>query len=71
MRLAVLTLTCEREVDMVAGDFNGASWRRKPGPQQQLDSTLEEKIENAKLPVPPRPSQLWGPKRSGLMSAAA
>ena len=34
---------------MVAGEFNGASWRR----DQQFDSTLDEAFKNVKLPVPP------------------
>ena len=40
------------DVDMVAGDFNGASWRRNSAPDQQFDSTLEEAFKNAKLFVP-------------------
>ena len=40
--LAVRTMVIQEGVDMVAGDFDGASWRRRPGPDQQHDSTLEE-----------------------------
>ena len=59
---------------MVAGDFNGANWRRKLGPQQQLDSTLEETFKSAKLPVHPA-SHRCGGAREGVpgecvMSAA-
>ena len=60
MRLAVRTLVCERKVDIVAGDLSGTSWRRKSGPQQQLDSTLEETIKNAKLLVHPGPYNCGG-----------
>ena len=40
---------------MVAGGFNGASWRRWSGPDQHVDSTLEE----APL-VPPVPTPFVG-----------
>ena len=43
----------QENVDMVAGDFAGASWRRKSGPEHQLDSTIEETFKSRKLPVPP------------------
>ena len=59
--LAVRTVTCQENVDLAAGDFNGASWRRKPGPQRQLDGTIEDMFQNAKLPSPPSPSPLWEP----------
>ena len=40
------------DIDLAAGDFESASWRRKMGPQQQYDSTLEEASKNARLPLP-------------------
>ena len=43
------------DVDMVAGDFNGASWRYTSGPYQQFDGALEEAFKNARLLVPPGP----------------
>ena len=49
----------EEDVDLVAGDFNGAGWRRKVGAQQQNDSALEESLRNARLPLPFRPTLLW------------
>ena len=58
--LAVRTDVWQEKVDRVAGDFNDNYWRRKPAPQQQLDSTIEEMFKNAKLPVPPGPP-LWRP----------
>ena len=48
----------EEDIDLVAGDFDGASWRRKMGRQQQYDSTLAEALKNARLPVPPDPIPL-------------
>ena len=58
--LAVHTIMWQEKVDTVAGDFSGASWPRRSGPQQQLDSAPEETFKNAKLPVPPGPSPLRG-----------
>ena len=58
--LAVCTVLLQEEIDMVAGDFNGASWRRVSGLGQQFDSTLEEAFKNAQLAVPPRFTPLWG-----------
>ena len=58
--LAVRTVLLHEEMDMVAGDFNGASWRRVSGPEQQFDSTLGEAFKNAQLPVPNRLTPLWG-----------
>ena len=46
---------------MVPGDFNDASWRRKSGPEQQLDSTIKDTFKNTKLPVPLGASPMWRP----------
>ena len=46
---------------MVAGDFNGASWRRKCGEDQRRASTIEEVFANTDLPIPDGPTPLWGP----------
>ena len=46
---------------MVAGDFNGAAWRRKRGEGQQRVSRIEEALANTNLPVPDGPTPLWGP----------
>ena len=51
------------QVDMVAGDFNGAAWRRRSGDDQRRDSTLEEAFANKNLPIPHGPTPLWGPCR--------
>ena len=57
--VAVWTFMVQEYVDIVAGHFNGASWRRKRGPDPRFDSTLEEAFEIARLLVPPGPSPLW------------
>ena len=38
---AARTVMCHEQIDMVAGDFNGAAWRKKSGDDQQLDSTID------------------------------
>ena len=48
---------------MVACYSNGASWRRRSGPDQPFDSTLAEALKNAKLPVPPRTHTEVGARR--------
>ena len=50
----------QEDVDVVAGDFNGASWRRRSGWDQQFDSTLEAALTDVKLPVPPGPTPFVG-----------
>ena len=49
------------DLDMVAGDFKGACWRRKSRPDLHPDNTLEEAFTNAKIPVSPASSPLRGP----------
>ena len=49
---AVGTVMCQEQIDMVAGDFNGAAWRQKSGDDQQRDSTIEEAFANTNLPIP-------------------
>ena len=49
----------QEDVDMVAGDFNGASWWRRSGSDQQIDSTHEEAFKNGKLPVPRSHTFVW------------
>ena len=52
----------QEHVDTVAGDFNGASWRRPCGSERRLTSIIEETFANTNLPVPPGPPPpLWGP----------
>ena len=55
-------LLCVRyKIDMVAGDFNGAAWRKKSGEDHQRDGTIEEAFANTNLPIPNGSSPLWGP----------
>ena len=58
---AVRTVMHQEQVDMVAGDFNGAAWRRKCGKDQRRNSTIEEAFANTNLPIPHGPSPLWRP----------
>ena len=58
---AVRTAMQQEQVDMVAGDFNGAASRRKRDEDQRRDSTIEEAFANTNLPIPNSPTPLWGP----------
>ena len=49
------------QVDMVAGDFNGAAWRRQSSSDHRPISIIEEAFANTSLPIPPGPTPLWGP----------
>ena len=57
--LAVRTIMHQEQVDMVAGDFNGAAWRRRSGNEQRRDSTDEEAFANTNLPIPHGPTAVW------------
>ena len=59
--LTVRTVMLQEHVDMVAGDFNGAAWRRQSGSDPRPISTIEEEFANKSLPVPPGPTPLWRP----------
>ena len=59
--LAVRTVMCQEQIDMVAGDFNGAAWRKTHSADQLRDSTIEEAFANTNLPIPHGPTLLWGP----------
>ena len=61
MLLAVRTVTCQEQIDMVAGDFNGAAWRKTNNADQLRDSTIEEAFANTNLPIPHGPTPLRGP----------
>ena len=52
---------CQGQVDMVAGDSNGAAWRKKGGDDQLRDSTIEEAFANTNLPIPHGLTPLCGP----------
>ena len=74
MLLAVRTIMWHEKVDIVSGDYNGASWRCKSRQQQQSTAKLEATLKNANLPVPRSSSPLRvAPEEfqvRGLMSAA-
>ena len=59
--LAVRTAVQQEHVDKVAGDFNGAAWRRKRGEDHRRDSTIEEAFANPNLPIPDGPVPMWRP----------
>ena len=64
--LLAVRCAAAQEVDMVARDFSGARWRRKPGPAQQFDSILEVAFKKTPgSPCHPAPHQgsWWYPKR--------
>ena len=46
---------------MVAGDFNGAAWRRRSGNDQRRDSTVEEAFANTNGPAQFRTDQVAVP----------
>ena len=48
----------QKQVDMLAGDFNGAAWRRRSGDDQRRDSTIEEAFANTNLPNPHGPNSI-------------
>ena len=45
---------------LVAGDFNGAAWRRSNGNSRQRTSIIEEAFADTDFPVPPGSTPLWG-----------
>ena len=58
--LTVRAVMLQEHVDMVAGDFNGAAWRRQPGSDPRPISIIEEAFVNSSLPEPLVPTPLWG-----------
>ena len=59
--LTLRTAMIEESVDLVAGDLNGASWRRKVGNEQRTDSILEKAFSTPWLALPPGQTPLWLP----------
>ena len=55
------TATIKENVNLVAGDVNGAGWQRKVGVEQKNDSTLEEALSKARLHVSQGPHTVVGP----------
>ena len=58
MLSAIRSVMQQEQVDMVAGDLNGASWRRKCGEDQRRASTIEEVFANTDLLIPDGPTPL-------------
>ena len=56
---AVRTVMCPEQVNMGAGDFNGAALRKRSGDDQQRNSTTDEAFANTSLPIPHGPTPLW------------
>ena len=59
--LAVTTVFLQEHVDLVAGDFFGAAWRRQSGSDVRPISIIEEAFVNTNLPMPSVSTPLWGP----------
>ena len=55
----VRTVMLQEQVDMVAGDFNGAARRRHSGSDHRPISTIEEAFANTCIPIPPGRRNLW------------
>ena len=53
--LAVRAVMHQQQVDLVAGDFSGAAWRRQSGSDPGPISIIEETFVNTSLPVPSGP----------------
>ena len=56
--LTIRAVMLKENVDLVAGDFNGAAWRRD---NSNNFSIIEEAFADCALPMPPGPTPLWGP----------
>ena len=68
--LTIRAVMLQELVDLVAGEFNGAAWRRQCGGDRKLTSIIEEAFADTNLPVPPGPPPLWDKARcraNGLM----
>ena len=55
---AVRSLMISQDIDLVAGDFNGAAWRCR---SRDNLSSIDEAFADSALPTPPGPTPLWGP----------
>ena len=56
--LTIRAMMLDEKVDLVAGDFNGAAWRRD---NSNSISIIEEAFAGCALPTPPGSTPLWGP----------
>ena len=55
---AVRSLMISQDIDLVAGDFNGAAWRCR---SRDNLSSIDEAFADCALPTAPGPTPLWGP----------
>ena len=55
----VRSVMLQKQVEMVAGDFNGAAWRRQSGNEHRPISIVEEAFANTSLPIPLGPTPMW------------
>ena len=69
MLFEVRTVMHQEQVDLVAGDFNGAGWRKKSGVDQPRESTVHKAFANTNLPTPRGPKPLW--RRGGVLGERA
>ena len=56
--LTIRAVMLDEKVDLVAGDFNGAPWRRD---NSNSISIIEEAFADCALPMPPGATPTWGP----------
>ena len=61
--LTIRAMMLDEQVDLVAGDFNGAAWRRTTTANNI--SIIEEAFADCDLPMPPLPTLLWGSSGGG------
>ena len=59
--LTIRAVMLEEHVDLVAGDFHGAAWRRPCGNDRKPSSIIEEAFADTDLPMPSGSTRLWGP----------
>ena len=57
--LTIRAVMLDEKVDLVAGDFHGAAWRRTTSASTL--SIIAEAFVHCDLPLPPGPTPLWGP----------
>ena len=55
--LAFRAVMLDEHIDLVAGDFNGAAWRRQTNNGNL--SIIEEAFSGSDIPMPPGPTPLW------------
>ena len=58
--LTIRAIMISQQIDVVAGDFNGAAWRCS-NRNRNISSTLDEAFADCAFPTPPGLTALWGP----------